>query len=64
MCRDLETKLMKQSELLDEAVERRATLQNEIHELEARIAEEESRVLPVPPPGPPPAVAGCLSPSS
>ena len=47
---------MKQSELLDEAVERRATLQNEIHELEARIAEEESRVLPVPPPGPPPAV--------
>ena len=32
VCRDLETKLMKQSELLDEAVERRATLQNEIHE--------------------------------
>ena len=55
-CRDLETKLMKQSELLEEAVERKATLQNEINEIEARIAEEESRVLPVPPPGPPPAV--------
>ena len=56
VCRDLETKLMKQSELLDEAVERKATLQNEINEIEARIAEEESRVPPVPPPGPPPAV--------
>ena len=55
VCRDLETKLMKQSELLEEAVERRATLQNEINELEVRIAEE-SRVPPVPPPGPPPAV--------
>ena len=39
VCRDLETKLMKQSELLDEAVERKATLQNEINELEVRIAE-------------------------
>ena len=55
VCRDLETKLMKQSELLEEAVERKATLQNEINELEVRIAEE-SRVPPVPPPGPPPAV--------
>ena len=53
VCRDLETKLMKQSELLDEAVERKATLQNEINELEARIAEEESRVPPVPPPAVP-----------
>ena len=40
--RDLETKLMKQSELLEEAVERKATLQNEINELEVRIAEEEA----------------------
>ena len=39
VCRDLETKLMKQSELLDEAVERKATLQNEINELEVRVAE-------------------------
>ena len=39
VCRDLETKLMKQSELLDEAVERKATLQNEINELEVRFAE-------------------------
>ena len=56
VCRDLETKLMKQSELLEEAVERKATLQNEINELAVRIAEEESRVPPVPPPGPPPEV--------
>ena len=56
VCRDLETKLMKQSELLDEAVERKATLQNEINELEVRLAEEESRVPPVPPSGPPPEV--------
>ena len=56
VCRDLETKLMKQSELLEEAVERKATSQNEINELEMRIAEEESRVPPVPPPGPRPAV--------
>ena len=64
VCRELETKLMKQSELHDEAVERKATLQNEINELEVRIAEEESRVPPVPPPGPPSGRAGCLSPSS
>ena len=63
VCRDLETKLMKQSELLDEAVERKATLQNEINELEVRIAEEESRVPPVPPSGSS-CGAGCLSPSS
>ena len=56
VCRDLETKFMKQSELLDEAVERKATLQNEINELEVRIAEEESRVPPVLPSGPPPEV--------
>ena len=56
VCRDLETKLMKQSELLEEAVERKATLQNEINELEVRIAEEESRVPPVGPSGSPPGV--------
>ena len=44
VCRDLETKLMKQSKLLDAAVERKATLQNEINELEVRIAEEEARI--------------------
>ena len=54
VCRDLETKLMKQSELLEEAVARKATLQDEINELEARIAEEESRPPPAAPPGPPP----------
>ena len=43
---------MKQSELLDEVVERKATLQNEINELEVRIAEEESRAPPAAPPGP------------
>ena len=43
---------MKQSELLEEAVERKATLQNEINELEVRIAEEESRVPPAAPAGP------------
>ena len=46
VCRDLETKLMKQSELLEGAVERKATLQNEINELEVRIAEEEARIPP------------------
>ena len=56
VCRDLETKLMKQSELLEEAVERKATLQNEINELEVRNAEEESRVPPKAPSGPLPAV--------
>ena len=48
VCRDLETKLMGQSELLEEAVAR--------DELEVRIAEEESRVPPGAPAGPPPAV--------
>ena len=62
VCRDLETKLMKQSELLDEAVERKATLQNETKELEVRITEEESRVPPVPPPGPPPQVPVAVHP--
>ena len=38
VCRDLETKLMKQPELLEEAVEHKATLQDEINEIEARIA--------------------------
>ena len=56
VCRDLETKLMKQSELLEEAVERKATLQNEINELEERIAEEEARIPPAAPSGPPPVV--------
>ena len=54
--RDLETKLMKQFELLEEAVEPKATLQNEVNELEVRVAEEESRVPRVAPSGPPPAV--------
>ena len=56
VCRDLETKLMKQSELLEEAVERKATLQDEINELEVRIAEVESRPPPAAPPGPLPAM--------
>ena len=37
-------------------MERKATLQNDINELEVRIAEEESRVPPVAPSGPLPAV--------
>ena len=56
VCRDLETKLMNQSELLEEAVESKATLQNEINELEVRIAEEEARIPPAAPSGPPPGV--------
>ena len=36
LCRDLEIKLMRQSELLDENIARKATLQDEINELEAR----------------------------
>ena len=56
VCRDLETKLMKQSELLEEAVERKATLQNEIYELEVRIAEEEAQIPPGAPSGPLPAM--------
>ena len=46
VCRDLETRLMKESEKFDEAVARKATLQDEINEIEVRIAEEESRVPP------------------
>ena len=48
VCRDLETKLMKQSELLEEAVERKATLQDEINELEVRIAERNPDLLLLP----------------
>ena len=54
VCRDLEIKLMRQGELLDENIARKATLQDEINELEARIAEEESGPPPAAPPGPPP----------
>ena len=63
VCRDLETKLMKQSELLEEAVERKASLQNEINELEVRIAEgvQSSSCCPV---WTSPSGAGVLSPSS
>ena len=56
VCRDLETKLMKESEKLDEAVARKSALQDEINEIEVRIAEEESRVPPGAPSGPSPAV--------
>ena len=63
VCRDLETKLMKQSELLEEAVERIATVQDEINELEVRIAEEESRPPPAAPPGPLPAVQEVFRPA-
>ena len=63
VCRDFETKLMKQSEqLLDEAVERNATLQDEISDIEARIAAAEVRDPPVPPPGPAPEVPIVLHP--
>ena len=47
---------MKQSKLLEEAVERKATLQNEINELEVRIAEDEAQIPPGAPSGPPPAM--------
>ena len=47
---------MKESEKFDEPVARKAALQDEINELEVRIAEEESRAPPAAPPGPPPAV--------
>ena len=43
VCRELETKLLKQSELLDEPVERKATLQDEINEIEARLAVAEAQ---------------------
>ena len=46
VCRDLETRLMKESEKFDEAVARKSALQDEINEIEVRSAEEESRVLP------------------
>ena len=47
---------MKQSELLDGAVERKATLQDETKDNEARIAAAEARDPPVRPPGPAPEV--------
>ena len=53
---------MEQSELLDEAVERKATLQDEINDIEARIAAAEARDPPVPPPGPAPEVPIVLPP--
>ena len=56
VCRDLETRLMKESEKFDEAVARKSALQDEINEIEARIAEEESRAPPGAPSGPPPVV--------
>ena len=53
---------MKQAELLDEAVERKATLQDEINEIEGRITAAETRDPPVPPPGPAPEVPIVLPP--
>ena len=54
VCRDLEVKLMRQGELLDENIARKAALQEEINEVEARIAAEENEPPPAAPPGPPP----------
>ena len=54
VCRDLETRLVKESEKFDEAVARKSALQDEINEIEARIAEEESRA----PPGAPAGICG------
>ena len=54
VCRDLEVKLMRQGELLDENIARKAALQDEINEVEARIAAEEN--------GPPPAAPACPPP--
>ena len=56
VCRDLEKRLVKESEKFDEAVARKSALQDEINEIEARIAEEESRAPPGAPAGPPPVV--------
>ena len=56
VCRDLETRHVKESEKFDESEARKSALQDEINELEVRIAEEESRAPPAAPPGPPPAV--------
>ena len=50
-CRDLEVKLVKHSEMLEEAMARKTTLQVEINEIEARIAAAEamvSRMVPLP----------------
>ena len=54
VCRDLEVKLMRQGELLDENIARKAALQDEINVVEARIAAEETGPPPAAPPGPPP----------
>ena len=40
VCRDLDTRLMKESEKFDEAVARKSALQDEINEIEAPIAED------------------------
>ena len=56
VCRDLEVKLMRQGELLDENIARKAALQDEINEVEARIAAEENGPPPAAPPCPPPEV--------
>ena len=53
---------MKESEQFDEAVARKAALQDEINELEMRIAQEESLPPPAAPPGPPPAVQEAFPP--
>ena len=50
VCRDLEVKLMRQGELLDENIARKAALQDEINEVEARIAAEENGPPPAPQP--------------
>ena len=55
VCRDWENRLMKESEKFDEAVARKSALQDEINEIEARIAEE-SRAPPGAPSGPLPVV--------
>ena len=56
VCRDLETRLMKESAKF-EAVARKSALQDEIKEIEVRITEEESTVPPGAPSGPPPGCA-------
>ena len=48
VCHDLETKLMKQSELLEEAVERKASLQNEINELECELLRRSPELVLLP----------------
>ena len=55
-CRDMEVKLAKHSELLDEAVARKSAFQDEINEIEARIAAAEAEDPRHPPQGPAPDV--------